>query len=183
MTDWSQIVHEHGPMVWRTIDRLLQHEADTADCFQRTFIAAVELAERETIRHWPALLRRLATHRALEHLRKQIRESGRYVAVSGSASVESQIDAKLLEPDRAAQRNELAQQLRLALTEIDQQQAQVFCLACIEECSYQEIAEQLSIKPNYVGVILNRAKASLRERLKEHEPESGIASKKSGIKL
>ena len=40
MTDWSQIVQEHGPLVWRTAYRLLNHEADAADCFQRTFVSA-----------------------------------------------------------------------------------------------------------------------------------------------
>jgi RNA polymerase sigma-70 factor, ECF subfamily len=180
MTDWSQIVHEHGPMVWRTIDRLLAHEADTADCFQRTFIAALELSQREPIRHWPAVLKRVATHRALEQLRKRIRENDRYVAASESGVIEEHIDRKYVEPDRAAQANELAAQLRTALAQIDGQQAQVFCLACLEEFSYQEIAEQLEVKANHVGVILNRAKASLRQRLKQHDPRSATASQEAG---
>jgi RNA polymerase sigma-70 factor, ECF subfamily len=181
MTDWSQIVHEHGPMVWRTIDRLLQHEADTADCFQRTFIAAFELSQRETVRHWPALLKRLAAHRALEQLRTRIRESGRHAAVSQADGVEEQIDRKSCEPDRAAEVVELGEQLRAALAEIDDQQAHVFCLACIEEFSYQEIADQLNVTANHVGVILNRARASLRPRLKEHDPRSVPAARRLEI--
>src|SRR5262249_50765402 len=31
MTDWSQVVQQHGPMVWRTAHRLLNNEADAAD--------------------------------------------------------------------------------------------------------------------------------------------------------
>jgi hypothetical protein len=38
MTDWSQVVQEHGPLVWRTAYRLLGNEADAADCFQRAFV-------------------------------------------------------------------------------------------------------------------------------------------------
>jgi RNA polymerase sigma-70 factor (ECF subfamily) len=79
MTDWSQIVEEHGPLVWRTAQRLLRHEADTADCFQRTFISAVEVSQREAVHSWPALLRRLATARALDnvliHAHKRKRQS------------------------------------------------------------------------------------------------------------
>ena len=51
MTDWSKIVAEHRTLVWRTARRLLTHEADAADCFQRTFLAAVEFAQREPVRH------------------------------------------------------------------------------------------------------------------------------------
>jgi RNA polymerase sigma-70 factor (ECF subfamily) len=170
MMDWSQIVHEHGPMVWRTIDRLLAHEADTADCFQRTFIAALELSQRETIRHWPAVLKRLANHRALERLRQRIRENRRSASLLEGRDIQEQADRKFIQPDGAAQFSELTEQLRIALTEIDEQHAQVFCLACLEESSYREIAEQLGIKTNHVGVLLSRAKASLRERLKEFEP-------------
>jgi DNA-directed RNA polymerase specialized sigma24 family protein len=68
MADWSEVVRRHGPLVWRTAYRLLSHEADAADCFQRTFLAAVELA---------AALARLTTARALEQLRKRYREAGR----------------------------------------------------------------------------------------------------------
>src|SRR5262245_29492172 len=95
MTDWSQIVAQHGPLVWRTAQRLLAHEADAADCFQRTFTAAVELAERETIRHWPALLRRLATARALEQLRERLRQRRRF---AGEAGVAEQHDRASQEP-------------------------------------------------------------------------------------
>jgi DNA-directed RNA polymerase specialized sigma24 family protein len=69
MTDWSKIVEHHGPIVWRIVRRLLNHDADAADCFQRVFVAAVELERRDAIRDWPAILRRLATARALEYLR------------------------------------------------------------------------------------------------------------------
>jgi len=47
---------------------LLRHEADSADCFQRTFISALEVTKRETVRNWPGLLRRLAT--AIENVKK-----------------------------------------------------------------------------------------------------------------
>ena len=81
MTDWSQIVAEHGPIVWKTAHRLLSNEADAADCFQRTFLSAVEFARQQPVRHWPALLRRIATSRALEQLRVRIRERDRHTAL------------------------------------------------------------------------------------------------------
>ena len=45
MTDWRTILAEHGPAVWRTVYRLLDHHADALDCYQDTFLAAWRYAE------------------------------------------------------------------------------------------------------------------------------------------
>ena len=164
MTDWSQIVQQHGPIVWRTACRLLTNEADAHDCFQLTFIAALQLERNEVIRNWPALLKRLAAARALECLRQRRRESNRRVTL-----VESSLtDRKGVGPVQAAEASELAARLRQALAELDSRQAEVFCLACLDGLSYQEIADLLGLTLNHVGVLLNRARAALRERLQGH---------------
>jgi RNA polymerase sigma-70 factor, ECF subfamily len=75
MTDWSQIVREHGPAVWRAAYRLLNHDSDAADCFQRAFVSALAAANKRPIHNWPALLKRLAVARALERLRQRRRLS------------------------------------------------------------------------------------------------------------
>ena len=53
MTDWPAIVGEHGPLVWRTAYRLLGGHADAADCFQETFVSAMDVAGREDVENWP----------------------------------------------------------------------------------------------------------------------------------
>src|SRR5438309_1403642 len=128
MTDWPQIVQEHGPTVWRTALRLLNNDADAADCFQQTFISALELSRKETVRNWPALLKRLTIARALERLRQRQREGARLSELSEGGSV----DRKAIQPADAAAANELAAGLREALAELDPKQAQVVCLACLE---------------------------------------------------
>jgi RNA polymerase sigma-70 factor (ECF subfamily) len=164
MTDWSQVVREHGPIVWRTAHRLLGNEADASDCFQRTFLSALELERKEIIRNWPALLRRLATARALESLRRRRRKSSRLTTLTEDAGA----NRRGLGPVESAEAAELAGRLRDALVELDARQAQVFCLACLDGLSYQEIAEQLEVTVNQVGVLLSRARAALRERLRAH---------------
>jgi RNA polymerase sigma-70 factor (ECF subfamily) len=64
----------------------------------------------------------------------------------------------------------LADRLREALAEIDPKQAQALCLACLEGHSYQEIADQLSMPVNSVGVLVNRGRLALRERLRPSTP-------------
>jgi RNA polymerase sigma-70 factor (ECF subfamily) len=168
MINWSQIVELHGPKVWKTAYCLLNNEADAADCFQSTFVAALKLARREAVRHWPALLKRLATMAALDCLRQRHRAINHLTLVSENDPV----DRKEIEPAQFAQAGELAEDLRSALAKLDARQAQVFCLACLEDMTYQEIAEQIDVTANHVGVLLNRAKASLRELLRAHDPSA-----------
>jgi RNA polymerase sigma-70 factor, ECF subfamily len=167
MTDWDAIVREFGPTVWRTACRLLTREADAADCFQRTFLSAVELDAAEPVRNWHAALKRLATARALEQLRKRYRESRR------TAEFPDELPADPTAPDPAelACGGELAQALRRALGAIDPQQAEVFCLVCVEGFSNAEAAVALGVTANHAGVLLHRARAALRERLRAFDPD------------
>jgi RNA polymerase sigma-70 factor (ECF subfamily) len=166
MTDWDAVVREYGPVVWRTACRLLTHEADAADCFQRTFLAAVETTAAEPVRNWAGLLKRLTTARALEQLRARYRDAPRSAALPD----ELPPDPSAADPlDRVAA-GELAAALRVALAAIDPRQAEVFCLVCLEDLSYSDAAEQLGMTPNYAGVLLNRARTALRERLRAFDP-------------
>ena len=78
MTDWESIVEEYRPLVWQTAYRVLGNETDAADCFQEAFISALEVARREQVRNWAALLRRLATMRALDRLRQRRRQAAHF---------------------------------------------------------------------------------------------------------
>jgi RNA polymerase sigma-70 factor (ECF subfamily) len=69
MTDWRDVINRHGRVVWQTTWRMLGNHADALDCYQAVFLDAFQVAEREPVRDWPALLRRLATVRALDLLR------------------------------------------------------------------------------------------------------------------
>ena len=77
MPDWDAIVAEHGPLVWRTVYRLVGNHADASDCFQETFLSAISAARRERVENWGGFLQRIATARALDRLRRRVRQSGR----------------------------------------------------------------------------------------------------------
>jgi RNA polymerase sigma-70 factor, ECF subfamily len=172
----SEIVRRHGPMVWRTVCRLaggLGREADAADCFQEVFVAALEAArrgrERGEVRNWEAMLRRIATVKALDMLRRRIGERGRF---AGDAAVED-IHAKAALPNEALERAELAGELRAALTRLPAEQAEAFCLRHVEGMSYEEIGAQTGMTPNAAGVLIHRAKERLRELLNVCETRRG----------
>ena len=68
-------------------------------------------------------------------------------------------------PVEEAQAAELSERLRGALAKLPEQEAEVFCLRCLSELSYRDIAQQLKLKTSAVGVLLHRARRRLREML------------------
>jgi DNA-directed RNA polymerase specialized sigma24 family protein len=77
MADWQEILNREGAAVWRTVYRILGDRADAEDCYQETFLAALEVSRHEAVRSWPALLRRLATTKSVERLRQRCRRRRR----------------------------------------------------------------------------------------------------------
>ena len=71
LTDWPYILRTHGPMAVRAAYRILGRAADAEDALQQAFLEALELQRRGPVKNWPALLRHLATCRALDLLRKR----------------------------------------------------------------------------------------------------------------
>jgi len=166
MTDWTEIVRRHGDLVWRTAYRLLGDTADASDCYQKTFLEAIRLARRETVGDWPALLRHLATARALDLLRSRYRRRDR----SEPAVEVSELMDREPDPSRHAEASELAERLRLALAELPPRQAEVFCLCRLDGMSYAEAADRLELDSNGVGALLHRARKQLRRRLASLRP-------------
>ena len=161
MTDWSELAERHGPAVWKAAYRLVGCEADAADCFQEAFLAAVRVERAAPVRNWEALLRHLAVARGLDMLRRRRRERAR----RGDWADCEQAPAPTAGPPEEAQRAELASRLRVALAGLPARQAEVFCLRCMEELTYEEIASRLGLRVNAVGVLLNHARRRLREAL------------------
>ena len=74
-------------------------------------------------------------------------------------------DLRSVGPDRQVQDAELMESLRAAITKLPGQQGEVFCLRHLNGLSYEEIAEEMGMSVDGVGVSLHRAKARLRELL------------------
>lgn len=161
MTDWQTIVHEHRGLVWRVVYRLLENTADAEDCFQDTFVSALQVSKRQRVRNWRALLAKIATNRALDRLRQRIRLRGRFETPAEC------LDCPAPEPgpNQGVENSELAVHLREALAQLPADQAEVFCLRHVEQMSYRDIAKTMAIKSNAVGVLLHRARARLRDLL------------------
>jgi len=124
---------------------------------------AVKVSRRIKIAHWPAWLHRLAVSRGIDRLRRRRRSR------QGEELLDDIPDGA---PDAAqlAQTEDSARQLRAALAVIPARQAQAIALHLLSGWSYEQIAAELQTSASNVGVLIHRAKASLRELLEpNHE--------------
>jgi RNA polymerase sigma-70 factor, ECF subfamily len=160
MPDWQEILSRDGKAVWQTAYRVLGNRADADDCFQEAFLAALEISRREDVRHWRALLQRLATARAVDRLRQRHRQADRQQAADWDA-----LAGHEPAPSQTALDAELSDRLRAALGRLPVKQAEAFCLHCLEGWSYAEVARHLAISIDSVGVLVHRARKRLHQLL------------------
>jgi len=168
--DWQAIVNEQGPLVWQTAYRLLGNDADAADCFQETFLAAFEIAHAQRVRNLCGLLVRLATTRAIDRLRQRSRQVQHNGAALTGADANN---ACVGDPCAVAQQRELAAQLRQAIARLPPPESKAFCLRYVSGLSYRQIARELDISTNATGVLLHRVKRKLRKALQVAQVPTG----------
>lgn len=161
MPDWEDLVESNAPKLWRVCFRILRDHDASADCVQEVFLTALKISDSASIKDWPRWLTCIATRRALDQLRKtcRARERDRMIRDLDSLSVNRQA------PDETAVASELAIRLRAALGELPRQQAEVFCLRCLDNLTYAEIGQQLSLEASHIGVLLHWTRRRLQQLL------------------
>src|SRR5262249_54129692 len=127
MMDWASILAVHGSRVWRTVYRLLDHDADALDCYQETFLPAFQIPQPEGIDDWSSFLVSVATRRALDRLRQRYRARMRCVAIDAVPEP----SGEAANPLQQAQANELMNRVRGGMAELPEKQAEVFWLSCL----------------------------------------------------
>jgi RNA polymerase sigma-70 factor (ECF subfamily) len=152
MTNWENLVREHGPATFWTAWRILGHAADAEDVVQEVFLQAHQLQQRLEVRCWKALLCRLAAYRAYDHLRARR-------ATEGLDGLE--LPSRGESPEETQLRLEFHAGLRAAIACLPRQMATVFCLRYFEELSTECIADTLHISQGAVAVALHKARTRL----------------------
>lgn len=163
VVDWPHIIEQHGPDVWRTAYRLLSNFDDATDCYQETFLKAVSYARQNEVVCWSAALRRIATARAIDQLRRRYRNQGKRERLT----VMDEPAAAGPAPDEHLALRELIDLLREGLAEIPPIQAQAFWLTEVELLNRSDVAGEMNATPQQVATWLHRAKRKLRKYLAE----------------
>ncbi|MGD0389908.1 MAG: sigma-70 family RNA polymerase sigma factor [Tepidisphaeraceae bacterium] len=164
MDECDSVVAQHGPAVWRTICRLLKKQEDAADCFQETFVQYVQLAARTKVDYPLALLKRIATRRAIDWIRR------RAAARRKQVPLDEQYPSRDGEAWSAMAAEEFGDVLLDALKDIPPDQATAFCMTQLEQMDPGEVGAAMGIDVGYVAVLLHRARATLQGRLAKHLP-------------
>jgi RNA polymerase sigma-70 factor, ECF subfamily len=158
MVDWNSLVREHTPALFGIAWRILGHAQDAEDVVQEVFGEAHRQSDGMPVVCWPALLRRIATCRALDALRRRRAT----VPLDAAEAVVARDD-----PQAIAAGRELEARLRRALAELAPREAEVFCLRYFEDLSYRQIAETLGISPTAASTALYQARLRLEPLLTE----------------
>ena len=164
MVNWQSIVRSHGPMAFDTAWRLLGQAADAEDVTQESLLDAFQLHSRGEVHNWGGLLRRLATRRAIDRLRRR-----RKTEVLSHEPATRKAD----QPESVAMERELAGRLRSAIGELPDREASVFSLRYFGEMSNPEIADALGITVGAVGVALHKARIKLKQLLNVENNAAG----------
>jgi RNA polymerase sigma factor (sigma-70 family) len=147
------LLWRHGPMVWTTCRRLLNHHADSEDCFQATFLVlcrrAGTIAKRQSVGSW---LYKVAYRICL---RARAGQSRRPVLAAEIGEIEA------AETGTAIEQAELRGLLDEELNRLPERYRAPLILHYLEEKTVEQIAQELGWRPGTVCSRLARGKKLL----------------------
>ncbi|MFK8110983.1 MAG: sigma-70 family RNA polymerase sigma factor [Rubripirellula sp.] len=162
------------------MDPRLRGREDASDIVQEVYIDAYQ-----RMRHYlrrPELsfyiwLRQLTTQRLIDihrkHLKAEMRDVKQEVSIrrhgveSSSESMAIQLVAQLVSPSQTVMREELLEQIRTVLDDMDEVDREIIALRHFEELKNNEVAEVLGLKQAAASNRYMRALSRLREALQD----------------
>src|SRR2546428_7437760 len=162
--------------LYRTALRLTRNAADAEDLVQETYLKAFRAAERfepgTNMRAWLfTILHNTARNRARDRARDAVAIDSDVVDRAADAPPVGGYAAGAAEtPETLLLRETLAPELQAAIDELPDVFRQAVWLRDVEEFSYAEIAQMLSIPIGTVMSRISRGRHLLFERLKDLRP-------------
>lgn len=171
---------EHGDYLFRFALLRVQNESTAEDMVQETLLAALSARHQRTgqssERTW---LTGILKHKIIDHFRRSRREQ---TLDDDNAAIDLQGDAEMNEffagdghwdtrpalwgnPSRDLEQHQFFDVLQRCMERLSPRIARVFILKELYEMSNEEICNELDISATNVGVMLYRARMSLRQCL------------------
>lgn len=164
--------------VFNTAISFLQNKQDAEDITQEVFIEVYHSLEKfkqqSSISTW---IYRITVNKSLDFLRKKNSKKrfGFITSLFNKESGEINIDAGHFDhPGVLLEKKENARILFGAIELLSENQKTAFILFHVEELSQKEIAEVMGISAKAVESLIQRAKATLREKLEYAYKKRGI---------
>ena len=169
---WGEIYRQYAAAIFRFCRRALPSREDAEDATMEVFVKVREkLSQYDTSRPFSAWLYKVAANHCWDTLRRrrvrQDLETGEVETLPLEHPDPGQLE-RLLEA-------RTSQEVRAALAKLPARSRMALVLRYYSEMSYDEIADALSVRRAFVGVVLLRARHQLREVL-GHRGATGLAA-------
>lgn len=167
---FEQLVLKYQTQVYNLCFRVMGNGEDAADMTQETFLKAwrsLESFQGEAA--FSTWLYRLASNTCLDQLRSMKRRPVLPLTVTDTDGEEQTVEVadSAPSPEDSLIRKEKRELLQEAMSSLDAQQRQILTLRVVNDLSYTEIAQVLSLKEGTVKSRLARARDTLRKKLEK----------------
>ena len=168
---FKQLVLTWQDMVYNTVLGIVQHEEDAEDVSQEVFVQVFQsISSFKSESKLSTWIYRIATTKALDHLRKKKRKK-RFAFVQslfGMQEQEKELPATFNHPGIILDNKEKAAVLFKALEKLPEKQKVAFTLHKVEGLSYQEVGEVMQTTLPAVESLIHRAKGNLKKQLTDY---------------
>ena len=159
---WAEIYRAMAPSIFRLCRRALPTRPDAEDATGDIFLKArLRLAQYDVSRPFPPWLYRVAANSCWDELRKR----RPHRELDDSEAELAKLEAESPTPQEAVLINESKRNVRRAIAELDDRTRLAVILRYFADMSYAEIGDVLGVSSNFTGVLLLRARRTLRKRL------------------
>jgi RNA polymerase sigma-70 factor (ECF subfamily) len=177
--EFAQLALPYLDSLYGAALRLTRSPADADDLVQDAFLKAYRFHDRfepgTNLRAW---LLRILTNTFINKYRRTARErkvlDGDDAEPVGDGLMSRAAMRALTEPEDAAMRSLVSQEIQKALDELSEEHRLMIVLADVEELSYKEIADIVGCPIGTVMSRLHRARKQMQGRLVEQAIEMGI---------
>ena len=178
---FEELLLRYQGQIYNLCLRMTANADDAADITQEAFLKVWKNLDKfhfdSSFSTW---LYRIASNCCLDFLRSQKRRPTVSLTVENEDEEEQELDipdaAPL--PEEQAILHEEKEQIKLAMSLLDEEQRQILTLRVVNDLSYTEISEILDMKEGTVKSRLSRARENLRKKLQEIGNKSTLTSSK-----
>ena len=164
---FEALIRPYADVTYRLCLRMMGNEEDAADMAQEAMVRAWRsLSSYKGQSRFSTWLYRVTSNVCLDELRRRKNgpsESIQEMMESGFEPVDPQET-----PEKALDRRELRQELQRAIARLSEEQRAALVLRDVQGLPYEEIAQILDLNLNTVKSRISRARAALRQMLREN---------------
>ncbi len=178
---FETLVVQYQSQVYNLCLRMTGNPDDAADVAQEAFLKVWKhLDSFHFDSSFSTWLYRLASNCCLDFLRSQKRRPTVSLTVENEDEEEQVLDIAdtAPTPEERTIAHEEKEQLRMAMSQLDDEQRQILTLRVVNDLSYSEIADILEVKEGTVKSRLSRARENLRKKLLDIGNKSAHAASK-----